>query len=170
LAPLPAACILPSGRCAAGASLIERGLNLNLNCARAWLASGFVHCFANRNEAAIAALERAERLSPLDPLGHLVKFGFAIAHLQSERYEEAIVWAERALIQKPGFLNAMITRTAACGHLGRQAEGSDWVGRMREIAPGLTVKGVGDFLSGFFVPSAVAFQTGGLRAAGLPED
>ena len=60
-----------------------------------------------------------------------------VPHLQSERYEEAIVWADRALIQKPGFLNAMITRTAACGHLGRQAEGSDWVGPIREIAPRL---------------------------------
>src|SRR5260370_33264927 len=75
-------------------------LTLNPNCAQAWLASAFVNCFANRNGAAIDALERAVRLSPLDPLGHLVKFGFGLAHLQSSHYEEAVGRAPRELIQK----------------------------------------------------------------------
>jgi hypothetical protein len=61
----------------------------------------------------IDALERAVRLSPLDPLGHLVKFAFALAHVQSEHYEEAIEWADRALIQKAGFFNAMCIRAEA---------------------------------------------------------
>ena len=89
-----------------------------------------MNCFACRNDAAIEALERATRLSPLDPLGHLVKFGFALAHLQSGRYEQAIEWADRALIQRPGFINAMVVRTAACGHLGRREEGREWIGRI----------------------------------------
>jgi TolB-like protein/class 3 adenylate cyclase len=95
-----------AGETAAGTDLIERGLALNPNCAQAWLASGYVNCFACRNDAAIEALERVTRLSPLDPLGHLVKFGFALAHLQSGRYKQAIEWADRALVQKPGFINA----------------------------------------------------------------
>ena len=159
-----------AGETAAGTSLIERGLALNPNCAQAWLASGYVNCFACRNDAAIEALERVTRLSPLDPLGHLVKFGFALAHLQSGRYKQAIEWADRALIQKPGFINAMVVRTAACGHLDLQEEGREWVGRMREIAPQLTVGSIRDFLSGFFVPDALAYQVDGLAKAGLPEE
>jgi adenylate cyclase len=110
------------------------------------------------------------RLSPLDPLGHLVKFAFALAHLQSGRYEEAIEWADRALMQKPGFTNAMIVRTAACGHLQRREEAREWVGRIREIAPQLTVSGIRGFLSGFFVPEALASQVDGLTKAGFAQE
>jgi TolB-like protein len=115
-----------AGETAAGKSLIERGLVLNPNCAQAWLASGYVNCFANSNEAAIEALQRAARLSPLDPLGQLMKFGIAVAHLQSGRYQQAIEWADQALLQKPGFINAMIVRAAACGHLDLREEGREW--------------------------------------------
>jgi hypothetical protein len=108
-----------AGETTAGTSLIERGQALDPNCAQAWLASAYVNCFACHNDAAIQALEHVARLSPLDPLGHLVKFAFAFA---------------LAKIQKPGFLNAMVVRTAACGHLDLREEEGEWVGRIREIA------------------------------------
>jgi hypothetical protein len=127
-----------------------------------------VSCFAYHNDAAIEALERAARLSPLDPLGHLVKFAFAIAHLQSGRYRQAVEWADRALIQKPGFIHAMIVRTAACGHLDLRDEGREWVGRIRQIAPTLTTSDIRGFLSVFFAPEALACQVDGLAKAGLP--
>jgi adenylate cyclase len=159
-----------AGEMEAGASLIERGVTLNPNCAQAWLARAYVNCFACNNDPAIEALQQVMRLSPLDPLGHLVKFAFALAHLQSGRYEQAIEWADRALMQKPGFTNAMIVRTAACGHLHRREEGREWVGRIREIAPQLTVKSLREFLSGFFVPEALAHQVDGLAEAGLAQE
>jgi TolB-like protein/tetratricopeptide (TPR) repeat protein len=159
-----------AGDTEAGADLIERGVALNPNCAEAWLARAYVNCFACRNDAAIEALQHVTRLSPLDPFGHLVKFAFALAHLQSARYQQAIEWADRALIQKPGFTNAMIVRTAACGHLERRDEAREWVGRIREIAPQLTVSSIRDFLSGFFVPEALAYQVDGLAKAGLPRE
>lgn len=155
------------GKVAAGNSLIERGLALNPNCAQAWLASGYVNLYINRNEGAIKALERAARLSPLDPLGHLVKFGFALANLQSGRYERAIEWTDQALIQKPGFVNAMVVRAASCGHLGLREDGREWVGRIGEIAPQLTISSLREFLSQFFVPTALAAQVDGLAKAGL---
>jgi hypothetical protein len=63
----------------------------------------------------------------------------------------------------------MIVRTAACGHLDLREEGRDWTVRLREIAPQLTVGGIRDFLSGFFVPVALAYQVDGLIKTGLPE-
>jgi len=107
-------------------------------------------------------------LSPLDPLSHLFKFTFAVAHLQSQHYEQAIDWADQTLVHRPGFINAMIIRTAACGHLGRREEAREWIGRIHEIAPQLTVSGLRDFLSGFFVPEALAYQVDGLTKAGMP--
>lgn len=156
-----------AGETATGKSLIDRGLVLNPNCAQAWLASGYVNSFANNNEAAIEALQRAARLSPLDPLGQLMKFGTALAHLQSGRHQEAIAWADQALQQKPGFINAMIVRAAACGHLDRREEGHEWVGRIAQIAPTLAISEIRNFLSVFFVPEALAWQVDGLAKAGM---
>ena len=61
----------------------------------------------------------------------------------------------------------MVVRTAACGHLDLREEGREWVGRIREIAPQLTVSSIRDFLSGFFVPDALEYQVEGLTKAGL---
>jgi hypothetical protein len=61
-------------------TLIERSLTLNPNCAQAWLAGGYVHHFGNRPDAAIEALQQAARLSPLDPLGHMITFALAEAY------------------------------------------------------------------------------------------
>jgi len=97
----------------------------------------------------------------------LVRFTFALAHLQSARYEQAIEWADQALMQRPGFTNAMVVRAAACGHLDRREEASAWVGKIREVAPQLTVSGIKSFLSGFFAPEALAYQVDGLIKAGL---
>ncbi len=157
-----------TGETVAGTSLVERALALNPNCAQAWLAKAVVSCFACHNDAAIEALQQVTRLSPLDPLGFLVKFTFALAHLQSARYEQAIQWVDQTLIERPGFTNAMLLRAAACGHLGRQEEAGVWVGKIGEAAPQLTVSGVKEFLSGFFVPEALAYQVEGLAKAGMP--
>jgi hypothetical protein len=51
----------------------------------------------------------------------------------------------------------MVARTAACGHLDLREEGREWVGRIGEVAPQLTVSSIRDFLSGFFVPDALAY-------------
>jgi adenylate cyclase len=154
---------------AAGVALIERSLTLNPNCAQAWVASGYVNLFRNRPGPAIDALQRASRLSPLDPMDHTVKFALGIAHLLSQRYEEALEWADRALVQKPGFLSAMSLRAVACGHLGRLDEGREWIARLRELVPDLTVASMSDYLAGFAVTEYVAVFAEGLRRAGLPE-
>src|SRR6476646_6551612 len=58
------------GELAAAMSALDRATTLNPNSAQAWRESGCGNCFANRPDAAIAAAQRAMRLSPLDPLGH----------------------------------------------------------------------------------------------------
>ena len=60
------------GEPAMGANVIDRALTLNPNCAHAWMARGLVYICQNRPDRAIEALERAIRLSPLDPWGSRV--------------------------------------------------------------------------------------------------
>src|ERR1700736_2868980 len=63
-----------TGEHAAAMRAIERATTLNPNCAQAWAASGVVNCWANRPDEAIAATERALKLSPLDPWDYYFKF------------------------------------------------------------------------------------------------
>ena len=90
-----------------------------------------------------------------------------MAHVLASRNEEAIEWVDRALVQKPDFLKAMIVRTVACGRLGRREEGREWVGvdQVLEISPEMTVKNFSEFLWSFKVPEAVALQADRLRKA-----
>jgi adenylate cyclase len=159
-----------TGENAAGATLIDRSLRLNPNCASAWLASGYVNTFGNRPGPAIEALEHAQRLSPLDPQDHMVKLGLGIAHLYAHQYEQAIAPLETALAQKPGSFVAMQLMAATCGHLGRHDDGRAWVARLREIVPDFTIAKISGYLLQFIAPEAVTHQVEGLRKAGLPEE
>jgi len=55
------------------------------------MASGIVSISQDRPDQAIAAFERAIRLSPLDPwVSWAFTFGLAWAHQAARRYEEAL--------------------------------------------------------------------------------
>jgi adenylate cyclase len=59
-----------AGEMAMAAAVVDRALTLNPNAATAWMVRGFLHALRNHPEAAIEAIDRAQRLSPLDPLGY----------------------------------------------------------------------------------------------------
>jgi TolB-like protein len=149
---------------------IGRALELNPNCAHAWMVSGCVHCFSNRPEQAIASIQQAMRLSPLDPLAYFFRQCIALAHLFARRYEEAAAWVDRSLAEQPRFLPALRVKVAACGHLGQIKEGRQWVGRLLAVHPDLTVARFNSFAATFLVPEVLAIYVEGLQKAGLPEE
>jgi tetratricopeptide (TPR) repeat protein len=57
-----------AGETAMAAAALDRAVALNPNAAHAWLYRGAIHAHRNEPEPAIAALERARRLSPFDPV------------------------------------------------------------------------------------------------------
>jgi adenylate cyclase len=132
------------------------------------MARGLVSVIRDRPDQAIEALERAIRLSPLDPLARAFTGPLAMAHLAAGRYEEAIQWADRALAAQPDYRLALRIRAASCAHLGRIEEARDWLGRMLEIEPGLTLARVRASVPQFS-PELLARYIEGLRKAGLPE-
>lgn len=99
-------------------------------------------------------MQNAARLSPLDPLGHMITFAFGVTHVLANRNEEGIEWLDRALAQKPDFLQAMIVTAEACGRLGRREEGRECVDRVLKLSPDTTVKSFSDFLSEYYCASA----------------
>src|SRR6516164_3548542 len=155
----------------AGASAFDRAVTLNPNSAHAWMARGFASYCQNRPDPAIEAFERAMRLSPLDPLGHLFTCGMAFAHTAAGRYEETLEWADRSLRELPRYRSSMYMKVILCAHLDRLEEAHEWLGRLLEDTPGLTIAGCkARFATGWLAPQIADFYVEGLRKAGLPEE
>jgi len=152
----------------AGAALIDRALVLNPNLAAAWFTSGWVRNYLGEPELAIEHFMRAKRLSPLDPLVHVMHNGIAAAHFLAGRYDAASSWAEKTLLDKPNFLPGM--RMAAASHAlaGRLGDAQEAMGRMRQIDAALRIATLTDFYP-FRTAEDCARYAEGLRKAGLPE-
>jgi adenylate cyclase len=159
-----------SGERSAAASAIERALALNPNSAQAWMASGYVSCYRNLAGPAIGAFNRAIRLSPLDPFGWNFAAGIALAYMIERRYEEAIGWADRSLHEWASNTMALRIRVASCAHLGRLPEARQWLARLLEVDPGLTIAWLEAYATQFLPPETVAVYVEDLRKAGLPEE
>jgi adenylate cyclase len=151
-------------------NVIDRALALNPNSAHAWVARGLVSIFQDRPNQAIEAIERAIRLSPLDPWGgRAFTSPLAMAHFAAGRYEEAIQWADRALAAQPDYRPALRIKAACCAYLDRIEEARNWLGRVLEIEHGLTLARLKASMSQFS-PGLMTRFAEGLRKAGLPEE
>jgi TolB-like protein/class 3 adenylate cyclase/tetratricopeptide (TPR) repeat protein len=151
-----------------GTALIDRSLVLNSNLATAWRFSGYVRVFLGEPDLAIDHLERAVRLSPLDPLIFIVQNGIVLAHFFAGRYEEALSWAQKTLRHNPNYVAAIIMAAVSGAMAGRNDETRKAVGRLREIDP---TTGISNFIDVWPLrrpEHLVAFDKG-LRLTGLPD-
>ena len=117
---------------------IDRAIELNPNYAHAYAHRGVVLAWLNRPDEAIAAAERAIRLSPHDPTVFEPYTALCLAHLFAGRYEEALSWADRALGRNAG-LPALRLKLSLLGYLGRRDEASECLQGLRETYPEPTV-------------------------------
>jgi len=157
-----------AGEVAMAAAALDRALALNRNAALAWLARGIIHASRNQPEAAIAAVERARRLSPFDPYNAFYAVTIAIAHLAARRFEQAIEWADRALHEQPRMVQTMRVKIVALAHLGHLDEARAELGRVLAIDPKLTIASFGAY-GRSSAPEVLELYVTGLRLAGLPE-
>ncbi|HEY8872836.1 MAG TPA: adenylate/guanylate cyclase domain-containing protein [Stellaceae bacterium] len=155
---------------ATGLRVIERSLMLNPNSALAWSASGWANVHWGRHGPACEGFMRALRLSPVDPVAHLFKGGLALAHMAAGRFDEAMEWVDQALSEQPRLVFATRIKLTLCGHLGRSAEAREFLGRLLELQPGLTIARYRAFAAPFVAPATIAIYAEGLRKAGLPEE
>jgi adenylate cyclase len=161
---------LLAGDPAMAASVIDRALALNSNSAQAWMASGWVQSILGKPDPAIEALHCAMRLSPLDPFGYMFKAALAFAYTIAGRYEEALEWVDHSLREQEKFVPAIRYRVALCGQLGRLEEGREWLRRLLDVRPGLTIAGYMREASAYQPPKIRAIFANGFRKAGMPEE
>jgi adenylate cyclase len=150
-----------------GAALIDRALTLNPNLATAWRFSGYVRVFLGQPDLAIEHLQRAVRLSPLDPLIFIVQNGIVLAHFFAGRYEEALSWAQTTLRQNPNYAAAIIMAAVSGALAGREEETRKAVARLRELNPDV---GLSNFEGVWPLrrPEDLAAFGKGLQLTGLP--
>jgi tetratricopeptide (TPR) repeat protein len=151
-------------------ALIDRALVLNPNLAAAWYASGTVRAFrGGEPDLAIEHLARAMRLSPLDPFMFSMQGVTAFAHFFAGRYEEAVVWAEKAFWERPNILATLRIAAASNAFAGRLEEAQKAVARALELDPGMRLSNLKDRIGTFRRPQDYAKYAQALRQAGLPE-
>jgi TolB-like protein len=160
---------LLAGEHAVAVSAMERATTLNPNSARAWGLSAVVNCYAYRPEAAIAAAQRAMRLSPLDPLGYQFKLALGYGQMLAGSYAEGLEWVDQSLNDRSTFRPAIRVKVALFGYLGRREEGTRWTSMLKND-PARTIASFTAFGSKFLSPRTLAVVVEGFRRAGVVEE
>jgi TolB-like protein len=148
--------------------LIDRALEIDENLAIAWQRRGWVCGYAGDSEGAIASLERAIRLNPLDPRVFLTQSAMAFAHFLAGRDEEATDWAARALRVKPNWPPALRVALVANAVRGHAPEAEQIRATYCSIDPEMSIP---KLCRCYPLRREVDRQRliGGLRKAGVPE-
>lgn len=133
---------------------LQRAVDLNPNYAQGFYASGFTAMLMGKTDDAHAGVDRALKLSPLDPLLYGMYGVRALMAIQTGDLNEAARWADRAAAT-PGahHLIAMIA-AAANGLCGREAQAQRWSAEARRRRPDATVA---QFLAAFPIRDAAAY-------------
>jgi TolB-like protein/class 3 adenylate cyclase len=152
-------------------SALDRALALNPNSAHAWGTKALCQSLRGAAHAVVAveAGNRAIRLSPLDPLCYVYKFSVALAYLGARQYHDAEVWIDDALREQPRFHASFRVKVSLCGLLGRNEEARDWLVRLLDLQPALTIAEWAAHAATFLAADTKALMIEGLRQAGLPE-
>jgi len=148
--------------------LIDRALDVDQNLAVAWQRSGWVRGYAGDPDGAIASLNKAIRLNPLDPRMFLTHSAMAFAHFIAGRDQEAAEWSAQALRVKPNWPPALRVAIASNAMRGRLDEAGQALTLHLRIDPSLTVARI----CGFYPLRREADRlrlVEAMRRAGMPE-
>ena len=107
-----------------GMAVVQAAVEANPNNLLIVARAGIANLLCGSIEDALTYLHRANRLSPGDPGAHFPMTGIAMVHMIRGDYNEALVWAARALASNPNFLPSLWIAIAANAHLGRMGRGT----------------------------------------------
>ncbi len=126
----------------ASAALLERALALDPTSAWAWERSGWLNTYLGRSEVAIQHFMRAISLAPARPQNAHRFIGIGSAYFDAGRYDEAVRWKRRALLEQPGV--AWVNRTLAVSYarLGDRIAALDALTALRRCSPEVTISQV----------------------------
>jgi signal transduction histidine kinase/TolB-like protein/FixJ family two-component response regulator len=148
--------------------LHERAIALNPNLALAWCYSGLAHGYLGQHAEAIRRIERAQRLSPLDPYGFFYDTALSMPLLLSGQHETAVQLGRRSREAHPGYSSTHKGLLAALGHLGRLDEAAAVRRELFRLEPHFSLREARS-RSPLLRSEDLDCYVGGLRLAGIPE-
>ena len=119
--------------------LFNRSLALNPNSPIALTMSAWLEMPLGETSLARERLERARRLSPRDPHEWMTSLTTAMCNMWDHRFEESIVWADKAFAQNPRALPALRTKLVGLVHTGKLEEARELVREILTIDPKFSI-------------------------------
>lgn len=119
----------------------DEALERNPNESLSWLLRGALYAFMDQAPEAISSVEKARRLSPIDPFRYYYESLSATALLAAERYEEALALADASLKRHDRHLSTLRAKITALHFLGRATEASAAGAELLRRQPDMTVAG-----------------------------
>ena len=116
-------------------SASQRALMLNPNGYLALMHNGWIQCIAGNPAAAIDPFTRAQRLSPRDPFGGFCEAGLGLAYRDLGQPQEALVWAQRAIMSLPLLASGYRTAAVALIDLGRIDDARERIAQLLKARP-----------------------------------
>ena len=142
-------------------------LNPNFALAHGWVAGALA--YDGQPDAALEAVTLAMRMSPQDPFNSSYLYFAAVAHYSSERYAEAVEYAQRALRERPNMLTARRLLAACYVALDRLDDARGIISEVLRLQPSSSIKRDAYGYSVYARSRDQERYVEGLRKAGLPE-
>jgi adenylate cyclase len=147
--------------------LVDKALSLNQNLAACWQVSGIVRLSAGQPEVAIQHLTHALRLNPLGPDMPNIGTTMAAAYIQQGKYDDALHWTNRVLLQSPDNLLGLLAAAIANALAGDLDKARTIAARLVKVNPTWRVSTLQEMLP--IHPSGMDKFVQALRLAGFPE-
>lgn len=124
---------------AAAEKQFEKALEINPNDAMSWLFSGVMHAFRDNGQVAVDRVEKAHRLSPMDPLGYLYNSLASFAHVSNEDYARAVELADKSLELNDRHVSTLRTKLCAHYHLDETEQMRATAAQLQRQLPGFSL-------------------------------
>jgi adenylate cyclase len=144
---------------------MDRALAINPNDAGGLAGRGNVLMWLGQTDAAIEALEQAQRIDP--GLSAIDRFALSLAYYLKQRYDPAIEQAELSLRETAGANFSRIVLAAAYGETNRTEEAARVVSTIHRSDPTFDAQ---EFGTKFLNPVDLAHLRDGMRKAGLASE
>lgn len=117
----------------------EAALQINPSESLSWLLRGALHAFRDQSSKAVAAADKARRLSPVDPFGYYYDSLSSTAYLSAGDYEKALDFADQSLARNDRHLSTLRAKITALHKLDRQDEARQAAQDLLRRVPDFTV-------------------------------